>query len=124
MRVETDYTALHTRNQQAFDVALDKQVLRARQNLKSGGVGRLRSTVHKEIDDRLRGRVGSSEPGAKAQELGAYITPKAKKALKYTWRGQLHFNRKAVRIRAKRWLQRSGDKWGEDMSEALRQVNR
>lgn len=120
MRVQANYSAIHARNERAFQVALDKNVERARRNLGGSSPGRLTSTVHDENLGRLKGRVGSSAPGARAQELGAYIVPRTRTALKYEWRGKTHFNRKAVRIRAKHWLRRAGEKWGEDMSAALR----
>lgn len=85
----------------------------AKRNL--GGGGALTGSV-RAIDEGFgRGRVGSDHPGAKAQELGAYITPSRRQALKFEGR----YSMKA-RIPAKRWLSRAARQWGALLSRRLR----
>lgn len=60
-------------------------------------------------------RVGSSHPGAYAQEVGAYITPRGAKALKFNGRFAMH-----ARIPAKRWLSRAGKQFARFAGRRLR----
>jgi len=64
----------------------------------------------------LHGRIGSSKPYAKAQEKGAYITPKRRRALKFV---SGRFSMRA-RIPAKHYLAKTGRRWGAILVPRLR----
>lgn len=125
MKVVSNPAPLFVRNERAFVLGTAKSLERARRNLKpSGGTGRLRGQLRVEPQGRMQARVGGTHPGLRAQELGAFIRPRAKQALKYVHEGILRFNRRGVRIRAKRFLRAARDRWGDDMGAALREVGR
>lgn len=121
MNITVDASSLFTRNQRIFRESVERNRKRAVDNLKSGGGGgTLRSTVEARFTDELEAQIGSDHPGARAQEFGAYIVPVHAKALRYVHDGRVKFNRKAVRLRAKRWLRRAREAWREDLSIAIR----
>lgn len=64
------------------------------------------------------GRVGSSRPYAKAQEKGAYITPKQRRALRF----RSGLIRKRARLPARRWLSKAVTHYGERLATRLRAV--
>ena len=72
----------------------------------------------------LRGRIGSSKRYAKAQERGAFITPKkgrrgrnGRPAALRSSRGRFY---KWVRIPAQRYLAKTGKEWGRILPARLR----
>lgn len=95
-------------------LALRDVVPIARRNL--GGSGPMAASVHAVDRGPLRGLVGSSHPGAYAQEVGAYIRPVHRRALKFADGG---YSARA-RIPAKHWLSRAGRQWGSVLSRRLR----
>jgi len=78
------------------------------------------SDLRAERSGQGRGRIGSSKPYAKAQEMGAFIRPKRARALKFrdgTFRMQ-------ARIPAKRYLQKAAARWPDLLTARLREVGR
>lgn len=73
----------------------------AQRNL--GGGGALTQSVKVERLGMGRWRIGSTHPGAMAQERGAFLRPKRRRALKFAGRYSMH-----ARIPAKHWLSRAG----------------
>lgn len=74
------------------------------------------SDTRGEMTGSLRGRIGSSARYAKAQERGAYIVPRTKKALRYA---SGRFSRRS-RLPAKRYLAQTARRWGEILEARLR----
>jgi len=74
------------------------------------------SDTRGEITGALRGRIGSNARYAKAQERGAYIVPRTKKALRYA---SGRFSRRS-RLPAKRYLANTARRWGEILEARLR----
>ena len=75
--------------------------------------------------DPFRGRIGSTKPYAKAQEKGAYITPKARStrtgrppAIRFR-DGRI---RRWSRLPAQRYLAKTGKRWGSILVARLRRV--
>jgi hypothetical protein len=64
----------------------------------------------------LRWRVGSSADHARAQELGAYIVPRQRRALKFASGA---FSKRA-RLPAKRYLRRAAATFGSHLARRLR----
>ena len=105
------FSAVHRQVYESFD----DTAAEARRNLGNGSLSR---TVQVQRTGHLAARVGSNHPGAKAQEVGAYITPKSAKALRFA---SGKFSKRA-RIRGKRWLKRAGPKWHDHLTRRLRGV--
>lgn len=76
------------------------------------------SDTRGEVTGRMRGRIGSSRPYAKAQERGAYIVPRRKKALRYA---SGRFSMRS-RLTAKRYLAATARRWPQIVSARLRGV--
>lgn len=74
------------------------------------------SDTRGEMTGSLRGRIGSSARYAKAQERGAYIVPRTKKALRYA---SGRFSRRS-RLPAKRYLANTARRWAEILEARLR----
>jgi hypothetical protein len=68
-----------------------------------GGGGALTGSVRVHRLGPGRWRIGSDHPGAMAQERGAFVRPKRRRALKFNGRWAMH-----ARIPAKHWLSRAG----------------
>lgn len=82
------------------------------------------SDLHAEHTGRLRGRIGSDKAYAKAQERGAFITPKkgrrgrnGRPAALRSSSGRFY---KRVRIPAQRYLAKTGKEWGRILPARLR----
>lgn len=74
------------------------------------------SDTRGEVTGDLVGRIGSSARYAKAQERGAYIVPRTKRALKYA---SGRFSRRS-RLPAKRYLETTARRWGQILESRLR----
>jgi hypothetical protein len=86
-------------------------VKQAAEQVRAQAVRNLGASAH--IGPSLRTRVTglssaeiySRHPGAKAQDVGAYIVPKAGRVLRFVVRGAVIYTSKPVRIKGKRYLQ-------------------
>lgn len=76
------------------------------------------SDTHGEVTGPLTGRIVSNKPGARAQERGAYITPKRARALRFA-DGTFSMH---ARIRGKHYLRKTGRRWGRILVPRLRGV--
>jgi hypothetical protein len=85
----------------------------AQRNL--GGGGALTGSVRVERLGPGRWRIGSLHPGAMAQERGAFVRPKRRRALKFAGRFAMH-----ARIPAKHWLSRAGVQSPQLLGQRLR----
>lgn len=97
------------------DLALRDMVPIARRNLGGSG-GELSGSVEVIETGPMRGVVGSRHPGAYAQEVGAFVRPTSRRALKFA-DGTF---RMRARIPAKHWLRRTGQQWGRVVAARLR----
>jgi hypothetical protein len=74
------------------------------------------SDTRGEVTGALWGRIGSNARHAKAQERGAYIVPKQRRALRYA-SGRFSMR---TRLPAKRYLERTARRWGDILLPRLR----
>lgn len=82
----------------------------------AGGLPGSPSDLHAEDLRPNVSRIGSNRPYAKAQERGAFIVPRRGRALHFSdgrWRPR-------ARIKPKRYLARTGRRWGEFLLGRLR----
>lgn len=84
------------------------------------------SDLRAEVTGRMRGRFGSDQPYAKAQERGAYITPRRGRSGRGGRRPMLKFAdgkfRPRARIRPKRYLAQAAAQWPGILLSHLRRV--
>lgn len=82
------------------------------------------SDLRAEHLGRLRGRIGSSKPYAKAQERGAFITPRkgrrGRNGRPPALRSESGRFYKWIRIRPQRYLAKTGKQWGRLIGSRLR----
>ena len=74
------------------------------------------SDTRDEVTGPFEGRIGSSRPYAKAQERGAYIVPKRRRALQFR-SGEF---RMRARLPANRYLAKAAARWGDMLAARLR----
>lgn len=113
-------------NAGAFLARVDRDVRAARQDAAehAAGLPGSPSDLRAEHFAGGRGRIGSSKAYAKAQERGAYITPRkgrrgrnGRPAALRAANGRFY---KWVRIPARRYLERTGRQWGRFLGARLR----
>lgn len=86
------------------------------------------SDLHAVRTGRLEGRIGSDRDYARAQELGAYMKPRPGRRGRGGRPAALKMRdgsfRAWTRLPAKRYLRKTGDRWGQFLLARLRTVAR
>lgn len=118
MRVESNADAVLAGARRAFSGALNDAAAHA---AKQGGAP---SDTRAQQLGPFSGRIGSSKPYAKAQERGAFIRPRRGRRGRTGRPPALRLAdgrfMKWARIPARRYLAKTGKRWGEFMIQRLR----
>jgi hypothetical protein len=114
MEVRSHADAFLSQVQAAYWRSLEDAANAARRNHSAPGDTRA------ELTGPLKGRIGSTRPYAKAQELGAFIVPVRRRMLKFR-DGTFH---RQARLKAKHYLRTAARKWPSLLESRLREVGR